>query len=58
MGWLDYYNLLIKYDGDMTQATHAEIVNVIIKNNYNPDEAMKQAREAYAKQRGELSASI
>ena len=53
MPWIDYYNLLVKYKGDLQKATHGEIVDVIIKNNYDPDEAMKQAKEIYDKEKGD-----
>lgn len=55
MSWYDYYKLLKKYAGDLSKATQDEILEVLIKNNFDPNEAMKLAREFYneeqAKQR-------
>ena len=49
MAWIDYYNLLIKYAGDLTRATRSEVIDVILKNNTDPDIALRQARQAYNK---------
>lgn len=51
MAWIDYYNLLVKYKGDLSKATHLEILEVIIKNNFNPDEAIKKAKAVYYEER-------
>jgi hypothetical protein len=47
MEWIDYYSILKKYDGDFSRASHSEVVDLLIRNPHNPDDALKIARRIY-----------
>lgn len=47
MGWLSYYNLLKKYEGDISRATAAELKSAASANPNNPADALLLAEEKY-----------
>ena len=51
MGWLDYYWLLKKYDGNLSAATPQELEAAARANPNDPESARRIAQEAYERQR-------
>ena len=51
MGWVNYYDLLKKYDGDLKKATSDEMIFAARCNPNNPSEALKLARKKFEKEK-------
>lgn len=51
MGWLDYYWLIEKYDGDLSAATREELEAAARANPNDPESARGIAQEAYERRR-------
>ena len=47
MGWIDYYILLDKYEGDIKKATYWEVFDAMLGSRMNPDLALAEAKRAY-----------
>jgi len=47
LGSADYYELLVKYQGDLAKATAREIINLLSQAGINPDKALAEARYLY-----------
>jgi hypothetical protein len=51
MSWLDYYELLEKYDGDLNRATQEEMLFAAKCNPNDPPTARTIAEKEYARKR-------
>jgi hypothetical protein len=48
MGWLDYYHLLEKYNGDLKQANTSELAQAAKHNPNDPFNARRLAEKKWA----------
>jgi|Deesub1362B_J571_1020462.scaffolds.fasta_scaffold01301_5 hypothetical protein len=52
MGWLDYYRLLEKYNGDLSKATEEELEAAARANPNDPATARRMAKEEWRRNHG------
>lgn len=52
MGWLDWYHLIKKYDGNLNRASSDEIRKCIEANPNDPISALKLAMDKYREETG------
>lgn len=55
MGWINYYRLLEKYDGDLSKATKKELDSAATANPNNPIDAKRIAQEKFSNARPKIN---
>lgn len=57
MGWISYYNLLSKYDGDIARATTEELKSAAKSNSNDPHSALDLAEKKYREEKENFNKS-